>query len=101
MPSARFRHPGAPDSDRYMYSIGGNYKWKDGITFDAAYSLILLADSFSNYRDPCRGVFLEDESGMVRDGATKTDCTGNGGTFTGRFYDTYINFFSAQVNKRF
>ncbi len=101
VPSARFRHPGAPDSDRFMFSLGANYKLRKDLTIDLGYSLILLADSDANYRDSCRGVFSEDETGNIRDGATREDCTGNGGTFKGRFKDTSINFFSIQMNQKF
>lgn len=101
IPSAKFRHPGAPDSDRYMFSLGANYKLRKNLTADLAYSLILLADSSSDYRDSCRGVFKEDETGSIREGATREDCTGNGGTFKGEFKDTSINFFSIQLNQKF
>ncbi len=101
VPSARFRHPGAPDSDRYMFSLGANYKHAKNLTFDLGYSLIILADSRSEYRDPCRGTFSEDESGAIREGAQPDDCTGNGGTFRGRFFDTYINMLSFGFNQKF
>lgn len=102
VPSARFRHPGAPDSDRYMFSLGANYKHAKNLTFDAGYSLIILADSRSEYRDPCRGTFSEQEDGTVDfDTARSDDCTGNGGTFRGKFYDTYINMLSFGFNQKF
>lgn len=102
VPSARFRHPGAPDSDRYMFSLGANYKHAKNLTFDVGYSLIMLADSRSEYRDPCRGTFKEQEDGTIDfANASADDCTGNGGTFRGRFSDTYINFLSFQFNQKF
>ncbi|MBQ0714132.1 MAG: outer membrane protein transport protein, partial [Paraperlucidibaca sp.] len=39
IPSAEFRHPGAPDSDRFMYAIGANYKVNRKLSIDAAYSV--------------------------------------------------------------
>lgn len=102
VPSAQFRHPGAPDSDRYMFSLGANYKHAKNLTFDAGYSLIILADSRSEYRDPCRGTFSEQEDGTVDfDTARSDDCTGNGGVFRGRFFDTYINMLSFGFNQKF
>ena len=97
--SAEFRHPGAPDSDRYMFSVGANYKFKKNLTVDAAYSLVLLDDAVSNYRDSCRVTTQENPNGS--DNANSTTCTGNGGTFKGRFYDTSINVLSLQLNQRF
>ncbi|MES3040968.1 MAG: outer membrane protein transport protein [Pseudomonadota bacterium] len=99
VPSAEFRHPGAPDSDRYMYSVGANYKLKKNLTVDAAYSLTMLADSESNYRDACRVTTRDNADGTYNpDGEP---CTGNGGTFKGRFYDTSIQTLSLQLNQKF
>lgn len=99
IPSAEYRHPSAPDSNRHMFSAGGNYVLKKNMNVDFAYSLVMLEDAESRYRDPCRGVFLEDENGFTAD--KPQDCTGNGGTFRGRFYDTYIHMLGLQLNKRF
>lgn len=100
IPSAEFRHPSAPDSDRYMYSLGAGYKAKDNLSIDAAYSAVFLADSESNYRDRCRYNRRENEQtgAYDRDGEL---CTGNGGTFVGRFYDTIIHVLSVQINQKF
>lgn len=92
VPSEEFRHPGAPDSDRYMYSVGANYKLKKNLSVDGAYSIVFLDDSKSEYRDPCRGVSNEE---------TGESCTGNGGVFRGTFSDTYIQVLSVQLNQRF
>ncbi|MEO6699298.1 MAG: outer membrane protein transport protein [Paraperlucidibaca sp.] len=92
VPSPEFRHPGAPDSDRYMYSVGANYKVDKEISIDAAYSIVFLEDSLSNYRDPCRGVSNENDG---------SSCTGNGGGFRGKFSDTSIQVLSLQMNKKF
>jgi len=99
VPSAEFRHPGAPDSDRYMFSVGANYKLKKNLTVDAAYSVTFLADSESNYTDRCRTLTRDDEDGNY-DPAGEP-CTGNGGKFTGRFYDTSIQTLSLQMNQKF
>lgn len=99
VPSADFRHPGAPDSDRYMISFGANYKYKKNLTFDAAYSLTLLEDSESNYRDFCRVITRDNEDGTYNPNGES--CTGNGGTFKGRFYDTSIQTLSVQMNQKF
>ena len=98
VPSAEFRHPGAPDSDRYMYSIGANYKLKKNLTIDAAYSVTFLADAESNYTDRCRTT-RDDAEGNYDPNGEK--CTGNGGVFKGRFFDTSIQTMSVQMNQKF
>ncbi len=97
--SPTFRHPGAPDSNRHMFSFGANYRWSPSTSIDAAYSLIMLEDAESHYRDPCRGIYLEDEGSFNQN--KPTDCTGNGGTFHGLFHDTYIQSLGLQLNRRF
>lgn len=99
VPSAEFRHPGAPDSDRYMFSVGGNYKLKKNLTLDAAYSVTFLEDSESNYTDRCRTTNRDNEDGTYNPNGE--ECTGNGGTFKGRFYDTSIQTLSVQMNQKF
>lgn len=100
IPSARYRHPSAPDSNRHMLSVGANYKLKKNMHVDAAYSLVHLEDTESHYRDPCRGDHLENEDGSF-DGSGPANCTGNGGTFHGRFTDTFIHILGLQLNTRF
>lgn len=99
VPSPEYRHPGAPDSDRYMIAFGANYKLKKNLTLDAAYSLTLLEDSESNYTDLCRTTNRDNEDGSYN--ASGESCTGNGGTFKGRFSDTMIHVLSAQINQKF
>ncbi|REH36860.1 long-chain fatty acid transport protein [Paraperlucidibaca baekdonensis] len=101
VPSAEYRHPGAPDSDRYMFSVGANYKLKKNLTLDAAYSVTFLADSESNYRDRCRVTSRENEDGTEDTSGNAEPCTGNGGTFKGRFYDTSIQTLGIQMNQKF
>lgn len=98
--SAKYRHPSAPDSNRHMLSVGANYKWKKNMNVDAAYSLVHLEDAESHYRDPCRGDHLENDDGSF-DGSGPANCTGNGGTFHGRFTDTFIHILGLQLNSRF
>lgn len=99
VPSAEFRHPGLPDSDRYMFSVGAGYKVKKNLTIDAAYSLVALADAESNYKDRCRVTTFDKPDGSYdSEGAP---CTSNGGTFKGTFTDTFIHILSAQLNQRF
>lgn len=98
VPDAQDRSPAAPDSDRFMYSVGAGYKIDKTTSVDVAYSYIVLADALSDYRDPCRGIYLEQGNSLSTNPAS---CTGNGGTFRGRFYDTTIQILSAQVNKKF
>jgi len=99
VPSAEFRHPGAPDSDRYMYAIGANYKVNRNLSIDAAYSVTFLEDSLSNYTEKCRTLTRDDENGNYDpDGES---CTANGGKYQGRFFDTSIQVLSLQMNQKF
>lgn len=97
--SPEYRHPSAPDSNRHMFSVGANYVIKKNMNADFAYSLVMLEDAESRYRDPCRGAYLEDGDSFTTN--KPQDCTGNGGTFRGRFYDTYIHMLGVQLNTRF
>jgi long-chain fatty acid transport protein len=99
VPSADFRHPGAPDSDRYMYAVGANYIIDRNFSIDAAYSVTFLEDSLSNYTESCRTITRDDENGNYDpDGEA---CTANGGKYQGRFFDTSIQVISLQMNKKF
>ncbi|WP_340674701.1 outer membrane protein transport protein [Paraperlucidibaca sp.] len=99
IPSAEFRHPGAPDSDRFMYAIGANYKVNRKLSIDAAYSVTFLEDSLSNYTERCRTLTRDDENGNYDpDGES---CTANGGKYQGRFFDTSIQVLSLQLNQKF
>lgn len=99
VPSAEFRHPGAPDSDRYMYAIGANYKVNRNLSIDAAYSVTFLEDSLSNYTERCRTITRDDEDGMYDPNGES--CTANGGKYQGRFFDTSIQVLSVQMNQKF
>ena len=92
IPSKEFRHPALPESDRYMASLGFNHKINKKISIDGAYSLLVFADSESEYRNKCRYNQPEDDAGS---------CTGIGGTFRGEFSDTYANILSLQINSKF
>lgn len=99
VPSDEYRHPGAPDSDRFMLSFGANYKLKKNLTIDAAYSYVKLVDSQSNYHDTCRGTTVDNPDGTYNPNGAP--CTSNGGTFKGKFYDTNIHVFGVQMNQKF
>lgn len=99
VPSAEYRNPGAPDSDRFMLSFGANYKAKKNLTFDAAYSYVKLADSQSNYHDTCRVTTVDKPDGTYNPNGAS--CTSNGGTFKGKFYDTSIHVVGVQMNQKF
>lgn len=92
IPSKEFRHPALPESDRYMASLGFNHKINKKISIDGAYSLLVFADSKSEYRNKCRFNQPEDDA---------SECTGIGGTFRGEFSDTYANILSLQINSKF
>lgn len=93
IPSKESRHPALPESDRYALSLGMKYVLGKESSIDAAYTLLVFEDSESEYRNNCRFNRSEDDSSK--------SCTGIGGTFRGKFYDTYSNILSIQLNKKF
>lgn len=98
IPSPRERHPATPDANRYAYAIGANYRVNRQLSIDGAYSLVYIEGSESEYRLDCRGIFREQgEDGLSEDPGS---CTGNGGTFRGRFDPTVIHLLGVQLNYR-
>lgn len=93
IPSKESRHPALPESDRYALSLGMKYVLDKESSIDAAYTLLVFEDSESEYRNNCRYNRSEDDPSK--------NCTGIGGTFRGKFYDTYSNILSIQLNKKF
>ncbi|WP_280955013.1 OmpP1/FadL family transporter [Paludibacterium denitrificans] len=82
------RHPALPDSDRYWFSVGANYKLNKQSSIDLAYSYVFFKNSSINYTDTCTPV-------------TPTGtCTGNGETTRGD-YKTNLQFLGVQYNYRF
>lgn len=104
VPNAESRHATVPDADRYNLSLGMNYQLNDRFSLDFAYAFILLADARSNYTDLCHPAGYSTTDGRADDNRPDKDfsqCTGNGGTFRGRFTDTTIHSVGAQLNHRF
>lgn len=114
VPDAAARYAGLPDNDRYIYSLGGRYTVRKGLSIDAAYSLILIKDSLANYTDSCapagyKPSNYKDSSGNntnlngydVNGDGQIDDCTGNGGIYRGAYKDMMVNVLGLQVNQRF
>lgn len=104
VPNAESRHAAVPDADRYSIATGVNYRINDKFTLDFAYSFIMLADARSNYTDFCHPAGYETTDGQTSNEPGRRDfsqCTGNGGTFRGRFTDSYIHSVGAQINHTF
>ena len=74
--------------DSFRAAIGASYRVNRQLSIDGAYSLVYIEGSESEYRLDCRGIFREQgEDGLSEDPGS---CTGNGGTFRGRFDPTVI-----------
>ncbi|GGY17313.1 OmpP1/FadL family transporter [Paludibacterium paludis] len=81
------RHPALPDSDRYVVSLGANYKFNKQSSVDFAYSYMFFKKAKVNFTDTCRI------------GADNT-CTGNGETTIGN-YKTNLQMVGLQYNYSF
>lgn len=80
------RHPALPDSDRYIVSLGGNYKINKQSSVDFAYSYLFFKEAKVNYTDSCAPGSLT--------------CTGNGETTVGK-YKTNLQMIGLQYNYSF
>ncbi|SMF39111.1 OmpP1/FadL family transporter [Pseudogulbenkiania subflava] len=81
------RHPALPDSDRYWFSVGANYKLNKQSSVDLAYSYVYFKDGNMNYTDSCNP-------------AGGASCTGNGETTKGE-YKTNLQIVGMQYNYHF
>lgn len=86
VPGDEDRHVALPDSDRYWFSLGGNYKLSKASSVDFAYSYIYFKDAKVNYKDGCA--------------SSGTSCTGNGETTKGS-YKTNMHLLGVQYNYQF
>jgi long-chain fatty acid transport protein len=87
VPDAQNRHPALPDSDRTLFSLGGNYKLNKNSSIDLAYTYMHFKDADINYTDTCNP-------------GTPTVCTGNGETTKGT-YKTHLQLIGLQYNYQF
>ncbi|MFA9217282.1 MAG: OmpP1/FadL family transporter [Sphingomonadaceae bacterium] len=84
--SAELTHPALPDSDRYQYSVGVNYKLNANSSIDLAYSYLDFKDARANYSNNCNPLM--------------TTCTGNGETTRG-VYQTHLQLLGVAYNYKF
>lgn len=84
--SDELRHPALPDSDRYQYSFGANFKLNARSSIDLAYSYLDFKDARTNYANLCSPV--------------STGCTGNGETTRG-LYQTHLQLVGIAYNYKF
>ncbi len=84
--SDELRHPALPDSDRYQYSVGANFKLNARSSIDLAYSFMDFKDARTNYTNQCSPV--------------SSACTGNGETTSG-LYQTHLQLLGIAYNYKF
>lgn len=101
LPDPEARHASIPDADRYVFSLGANYKARRNLDIDMAYSYIKIEDAEANYHDDCHPSGYIPSQNSSSDIGPGNECTGNGGTFKGTFKDTYVNSLGVQINQRF
>lgn len=84
--STQLTHPALPDSDRYQYSVGANYKLTPNSSIDVAYSFMDFKDAPLNYTNNCTPL--------------TPSCTGNGETTRG-VYQTHLQLLGLAYNYKF
>jgi len=101
VPDPQARSASVPDANRYIASLGANYQPRRNLDVDFAYSYIMLEDAEAEYHDDCHPsgyVPSQTGSGDIGPG---NECTGNGGTFIGRYSDARVHSLGVQINQRF
>ena len=89
------RHPALPDSNRWLFSLGGNYKFTKLDSQDFAYTYIDFANANLNYKDACNP-----SGNFIPGNASSGICTGNGENTKGQ-YKTNIHMLGVQYNRAF
>jgi long-chain fatty acid transport protein len=84
--SDELRHPALPDSDRFQYSFGANFKLNAHSSIDLAYSYLDFKDARTNYTNNCNPL--------------NATCTGNGETTRG-LYQTHLQLLGIAYNYKF
>ncbi|MEC5160650.1 MULTISPECIES: OmpP1/FadL family transporter [unclassified Janthinobacterium] len=84
--SPELTHPALPDSDRYQFSLGANWKLSANSSIDAAYSFLQFKDANMNYTNACSPI--------------NPACTGNGETTRGQ-YQTRLQLLGVAYNYKF
>lgn len=98
----QYRIPLAPDNNRVLMSLGSSYKYDKDTTIDFAYSFLKIRDSGSSYKQSCAGTYFDTYYTSPNHSiGSATQCTGNAGTFNGKFYDMHGNILGIQVNRKF
>ncbi|MBV8048116.1 MAG: transporter [Paludibacterium sp.] len=87
--NAQYIYPGLPDGDRYMLSLGSNYKFDAHQSVDFSYSYIWVRNVNMNYTDVCAGAALG-----------QCNNTNNGETISGS-YRTRVQMIGLAYNYRF
>ncbi len=84
--SPELTHPALPDSDRFHFSLGANWKLSANSSVDLAYSFLQFKDADMNYTNACSPI--------------NPTCTGNGETTKGT-YKTHLQLLGAAYNYKF
>lgn len=84
--SAELTHPALPDSDRYQFSAGANFKVNAKSSIDVVYSYLDFKNASTAYTNGCNPL--------------DATCTGNGETTRGT-YKTYIQLVGFAYNYKF
>lgn len=94
----RYRHPGGPDSDRLIFSLGSQWRLPARTALDLGYSLVVLDEARVRYHEHCTINYYErpDNSAGPSD-----ECTANGGDYRLTYSNGLIHVLSASLTKPF
>lgn len=95
---ARYRHPGAPDSDRLVLALGSQMRLPAKVVLDLGYSLIALANAKSRYHEHCTINYYERPDNSV---GPSDECTANGGDNRMSYSNGRVHVLSASLSKPF
>jgi long-chain fatty acid transport protein len=88
VPNESKRHAALPDSDRYQFSLGANWKLSANSSIDLAYTFMHFDDANSTYKNNCSPL------------AAAGTCTGNGETTVGT-WKTRMHLLGLAYNYKF
>lgn len=92
----RYRHPGGPDSNRYMATLGARLKLAGQTVIDAGYGLIVLEDAKARYHERCTINYFERDDYSA---GPKDECTANGGDYHMTYSNGRVHILSVSLSK--
>lgn len=92
----RYRHPGGPDSDRLIFTLGSQLKLPAKTVLDLGYGLVFLENAKSRYHEHCTINYYERPDNSA---GPKDECTANGGDYRMTYSNGRIHVLSFSLSK--